>query len=242
MKDGTTHLAHKAEHVVDLETGAVVAVTLQPADEGDTKTIEETLTAAAENVEKVNPESDGIQELVADKGYHSNQTLVDLTELDIRTYVSEPDRGRRDWTGNDAARDAVYGNRRRIRGARGRRLLRRRGERLERPFAHAYETGRLRRVHLRGRSNILKRVLVHTAALNLGLLMRVLVGVGTPRSLQGRLRALAAHLSHFLHRSLEANRLFWCYVPTRLRVMDCICPFHFCLIGLPRQRVFTTGC
>ncbi len=156
MKDGTTHLAHKAEQVVDLETGAVVAVTVQPADEGDTTTIEETLTTAAENVEKVKPGTDGIQELVADKGYHSNQTLVDLAELEIRTYVSEPDRGRRKWTGNETARDAVYANRRRVRGARGKRLLRQRGERLERPFAHAYETGRLRRVHLRGRSNILK--------------------------------------------------------------------------------------
>src|SRR5215204_4927917 len=92
MKDGRTHLAHKAEHAVDMETGAVVAVTVQPADEGDTKTIEETLTTAAENVEQARPESDGIQELVADKGYHSNQVLQDLTELDIRTYISEPDR------------------------------------------------------------------------------------------------------------------------------------------------------
>jgi transposase len=192
MKDGTTHLAHKAEHAVDLDTGAVVAVTVQPADDGDTETIEETLTTAAENLEKARPESDGIQELVADKGYHSNEVLEVLTELDIRTYISEPDRGRRNWKGKEAARIAVYRNRRRIRGTRGRRLLRQRGERLERPFAHAYETGRLRRVYLRGRSNILKRVLIHTAALNLALLMRLLVGVGTPRSLQGRLRAASA--------------------------------------------------
>ena len=197
MKDGTTHLAHKAEHAVDLDTGAVVAVTVQPADEGDTKTIEETLTTAAENVEKARPESDGIQELVADKGYHSNEVLEVLTELGVRTYISEPDRGRRNWKGKEAARNAVYRNRRRIRGTRGRRLLRQRGERLERPFAHAYETGRLRRVYLRGRSNILKRVLIHTAALNLALLMRLLVGVGTPRSLQGRLRAASACLFAF---------------------------------------------
>ena len=131
---------------------------------------------------------------MADKGYHSNQVLQDLTELEIRTYISEPDRGRRIWKGKAAARQAVYRNRRRIRGVRGRRLLRQRGERLERPFAHAYETGRMRRVYLRGRSNILKRILIHTAALNLGLLMRALVGVGTPRSLQGRLQALAASL------------------------------------------------
>ena len=194
MKDGRTHLAHKAEHAVDLNTGAVVAVTIQPADKGDTETVKETLMEAAENVEKAKPQTDVVKELVADKGYHSNALLEDLAILGVRTYLSEPARGRRKWKGKYGARDAVYGNRRRIRGARGRRLLRQRGERLERPFAHAYETGGLRRVYLRGHSNILKRVLIHTAALNLGLLMRLLVGVGTPRSLQGRLWALFTRL------------------------------------------------
>jgi transposase len=205
MKDGRTHLAHKAEQAVDLETGAVVAVTVQPADEGDTKTIEETITKAAENVEKAVPDENSIQELVADKGYHSNDVIKALTELGVRTYISEPDRGRRNWKGKQAERDAVYGNRRRIRGERGRALLRRRGERLERPFAHAYETGRLRRVHLRGRRNILKRVLIHTAALNLGLLMRTIVGVGTPRSLQGRLRVMFTQLFAIFDRLIEAQ-------------------------------------
>src|SRR6266699_1268191 len=194
MKDGRTHLAHKAEHAVDLKTGAVVAVTVQPADKGDTETVKETLMEAAENVEKAKPQTEVIKELVADKGYHSNALLEDLALLGVRTYLSEPARGRRKWKGKYGPRDAVYGNRRRIRGARGRRLLRQRGERLERPFAHAYETGGLRRVYLRGHSNILKRVLIHTAALNLGLLMRVLVGVGTPRSLQGCLWALFTRL------------------------------------------------
>src|SRR6266404_471528 len=194
MKDGRTHLAHKAEHAVDMETGAIVAVTIQPADKGDTETVKETLMEAAENVEKAKPQTDVVKELVADKGYHSNALLEDLAILGVRTYLSEPARGRRKWKGKYGARDAVYGNRRRIRGARGRRLLRQRGERLERPFAHAYETGGLRRVYLRGHSNILKRVLIHTAALNLGLLMRLLVGVGTPRSLQGRLWALFTRL------------------------------------------------
>jgi transposase len=189
MKDGRTHLAHKAEHAVDLETGAVVAVTVQPADKGDTETVKETLIEAAENVEKAKPQTEVVKELVTDKGYHSNALLEDLAILGVRTYISEPARGRRNWKGKHPARNAVYGNRRRIRGTRGRRLLRQRGERLERPFAHAYETGGLRRVYLRGHSNILKRVLIHTAALNLGLLMRLLVGVGTPRSLQGRLWA-----------------------------------------------------
>jgi transposase len=190
MKDGRTHLAHKAEHAVDLDTGAVVAVTVQGADEGDAATSVETLIEAAEQIEAVAPDDEGIIEIVADKGYHSNQELVDLEAVGVRSYISEPDRGRRNWKDNPEARDAVYRNRRRIRGARGKRLLRQRGERLERPFAHLYETGRMRRVYLRGHTNIRKRALLHTAALNLGLLMRTLYGVGTPRSLQGRVAAL----------------------------------------------------
>ena len=212
MKDGRTHLAHKAEHAVDLETGAVVAVTVQPADKGDTETVKETLIAAAENVEKVKPQTEVVQELVADKGYHSNELLEDLAILGVRTYISEPARGRRNWQGKHPARDAVYANRRRIRGTRGRRLLRQRGERLERPFAHAYETGGLRRVYLRGHSNILKRVLIHVAALNLGLLMRLLLGVGTPRSLQGRLWA-----------SLTRLVLLWWRVIKEYLAVSCAC-------------------
>lgn len=184
MKDGRTHLAHKAEHAVDLETGAVVAVTIQGADEGDPATSVETLIEAAEQIETVVPDGDGPTEVVADKGYHSNQVMVDLEAVGLRSYIAEPDRGRRRWTAQPEARDAVYRNRRRIRGARGRRLLRQRGERLERPFAHLYRTGRLRRVYLRGQTNILKRVLVQAGACNLGLLMRTCFGAGTPRRLQ----------------------------------------------------------
>jgi transposase len=194
MKDGRTHLAHKAEHAVDLETGAIVAVTLQDADDGDTETSIETLIEAAEQIEAVRPDGEGLHEVVGDKGYHSNQSLVDLERVGVRSYISEPDRGRRNWTKNPAGRDAVYRNRRRIRGARGLRLLRLRGEYLERPFAHLYETGGMRRVHLRGHINIRKRLLIHTAGFNLGLLMRQLIGVGTPRGLQGRLITAIATL------------------------------------------------
>jgi transposase len=121
MKDGRTHLAHKAEHAVDLETGAVVAVTVQDADEGDTATSIDTLIDAAEQVETVVPDGE-IEEVVADKGYHSNQVMVDLEAVGVRSYISEPDRGRRRWKDNPDARNAVYCNRRRIRGARGKRL------------------------------------------------------------------------------------------------------------------------
>ena len=196
MKDGRTHLAHKAEHAVDLETGAIVGVTVQGADQGDTTTIADTVTAAAEDLDAVATVTDEhtrvIEEVVADKGYHSHQVLVDLAALDLRTYIAEPQRGRRRWTRTATARDAVYANRRRIRRARGRALQRQRSERLERPNAHLYETGGLRRTHLRGHPNILKRLLVHTGAFNLGLLMRTLTGVGTPRGLQGRRAAVWA--------------------------------------------------
>ena len=202
MKDGRTHLAHKAEHAIDMETGAIVGVTVQGADQGDTTTIADTVTAAAEDLEAVAAVTDRetavIDEVVADKGYHSNQVLVDLAALDLRTYIAEPDRGRRKWKWKAAARDAVYANRRRIRGARGLALQRRRSARLERPNAHLYETGGMRRTHLRGHANILKRLLVHVGGFNLGLFMRTRFGIGTPRSLQGRLALVVALWMHLV--------------------------------------------
>ena len=204
MKDGRTHLAHKAEHAVDMDTGAIVGVTIQPADRGDTSSIGETLCETMENLDEVGDDQRrySVEEVVTDKGYHSNDVLRDLAEMEIRSYASEPDRGRRNWKGKSAERDAVHANRRRIRGARGKRLLRKRGELLERPFAHCYETGRMRRTHLRGHENILKRLLIHTAACNLSLLMRKLFGVGTPRALQG-LAALIASALELLLRPLD---------------------------------------
>ena len=197
MKDGRTHLAHKAEHAVDLETGAIVAVTLQGADEGDTSTIGETATAAADQIEDAQADVDEpqpLEEIIADKGYHSNRTMVDLDAVGIRSYVSEPARGRRDWSKEPEAQAPVYANRRRMRGPRGRRLMRQRGERIERSFAHLYDTGGMRRTHLRGHTNILKRLLIHAGGFNLALIMRQVIGLGTPRGLQGRLSALIATL------------------------------------------------
>lgn len=183
MKDGRTHLAHKAEHAVDLTTGAVLAVTVQPASEGDTKTIQSTLEEAQKQVTELVDEG-GIKEVVADKGYHSGDVLRQLDEQQIRSYIPEPDRGKRHWQGKEAEQKRVYANRRRVRRAKSKQLQRRRGELTERSFAHMYETGGMRRVHLRGRDNILKRVLVHAGAFNLGLVMRNLFGAGTPRQLK----------------------------------------------------------
>ena len=173
---------------------------------------------------------------------HPFKDIKDLRVLGIRTYISEPARGRRHWQDDPAAREAVYANRRRVRGTRGRRLLRRRGEYLERPFAHAYETGGLRRVYLRGRLNILKRVLIHVAALNLGLLMRVLFRVGTPRSLQGR---LSAFVSRFC---ILWRRLADLYLPRCLHVRDCSVRnyphtrYPLCFTQVFGEPIFTTGC
>src|SRR5436309_3795186 len=196
LKDGRTHLAYKAEHAVDLETGAVVAVTVAGGAAGDTETILETLPQAGEHIaevacatnneevgERVHPE--GPIEAVTDKGYHSNDTLTALQQAKVRSYVSEPDRGRRRWQDKPEARQAVYDNRRRIHGEHGKQLLRYRGEFLERSFAHAYETGGMRRVYLRGQANVLKRVLIHLGGFNLSLIMRRRFGKGTPRGWQG---------------------------------------------------------
>jgi transposase len=203
MKDGRTHLAHKAEHAVDMESGAVLAVTLQGADLGDTTTIVETIVAATENLREVSDDArveekldeNWMSEVVADKGYHSNGAMTDLEEMEIRSYVSEPNRGRRDWTDEPDAQAPVYANRRRIRGPRGKRLMRKRGELIERSFAHNYETGAMRRTHLRHHHNIAKRLLVHVGGFNLGLVMRRLIGFGKPRRLQGLFASIFSLMS-----------------------------------------------
>jgi transposase len=242
MKDGRAHLAHKAEHASDLETGAIVSVTVQDADKGDTTTIQETLPEAAEQLEAVAAVTEDavavIEEVVADKGYHSRTNVHDLKTLEIRTYISEPDRGPQSWIDQEAERDAVYANRRRIRGARGKRLLRKRGELLERPCAHLYETGGLRRAHTRGHENVLKRLLVRASAFNLGLWMRRLFGVGTPRALQGRAVAVRAVLSTLWSLVNEAIAPIWNHrvsaVPLRRSASD--------LMTWRENPTCTTGC
>ena len=218
MKDGRTHLAHKAEHAVDMETGAIVAVTLHGADEGDTTTIQKTVVEAGERITSVVADTDndevarqvsaeGPREVVTDKGYHSRAVVSELAGWGVRTYCSEPNRGRQRWMEQEREQPAVYANRRRIGGERGLRLLRQRGEKLERWNQHLYDRGGMRRVHLRGRDNILKRLMVHSGAANLGLLMRQLFGKGTPRGFRGALPAIIL--------AAEAFSLLWS-VPARL--------------------------
>ena len=200
MKDGSTHMAYKAEHAVDLESGVVVAVTLQCADRGDTTTVKETLAeaaiAVAELVEReaeLHPEAEpkvnveGIEELVADKGYHSGAVLDQIKENEVRTYIPEKNQaGKRHWKGKEKEQQAVYQNRQRVRGEYGKRLLKRRSEFVERSFAHCYETNAMRRCTLRGRKNIFKRQLVHVGAFNISLVLRKMLGAGTPRELKNR--------------------------------------------------------
>lgn len=244
MKDGRTHLAHKAEHAVDIDSGAIVAVTVQDASLGDTGTIMDTLAEAEGQLQKLQRKAElahrveGMREVVADKGYHSDDVVQGLAEVGLRGYLSEPDRGRRRWRGRHGVQRAVYANRRRVRGERGQRLQRLRGERVERSFAHMYETGGMRRTHLRGRSNILKRLLIHAGAFNLGHLLRTLIGIGTPKSLQGRAsRRLRLLLS--LYRALRAVWKADAHVsPSPERRHSVVAA----RIDAPVRRHFTTGC
>jgi transposase len=204
MKDGRTHLAHKAEHAVDLDTGAVVAVTLQGADQGDTTTLDETLSEAGMAVaELVGREAElrpddppkvnlnGIEEVVADKGYPSGAVAKRVKSYGVRSYIAEKkQKGRRHWANKAEQQQAVYQNRQRVRGEYGKSLLRRRGELVERSFAHCYETGGMRRTHLRGHQNILKRQLLHVGAFNLSLILRQLMGAGTRREWTNRCELL----------------------------------------------------
>jgi transposase len=199
LKDGRTRLAYKPEHAVDLETGAIVAAEIHPADRGDTATLPETLKAAEANLAAVGagPTTEEPAELVADKGYHSRDGLKDLEDGAWKSRIAEkkqPDVSR--WHGDEEARRAVYNNRARLRSGLAREAFRLRAELVERSFALVLDRGGMRRAWLRGGENLRKRYLVHVAGYNLGLIMRLLVGAGTPRrflaGLSAQLLALAA--------------------------------------------------
>jgi transposase len=196
LKDGRTALAYKAENAVDMETGAIVAVTTHGGAAADTATVQDTVIEAGLAVAEVVAEKTvdgeyevhpgGVEEVVADKGYHSNDVAVGLKEMGVRSYVAEPDRGKRNWAGKEAAQAAVYANRRRIHGERGKRLQRQRGERIERSFAHQFDTGGLDRLYVRGMKNVHKKFLIQAAACNLALLLRSMYGAGKPKAAYDR--------------------------------------------------------
>lgn len=197
LKDGRTALAFKAENAVDMETGAIVAVTTHGGAVADTATVEATVleagVAVAGLIAERTPEgeykvhADGVEEVVADKGYHSNEVARTFAEMELRTYIAEPERGERNWKGKPAEKQAVYANRRRVHGPRGQRLQADRGERIERNFAHQFDTGGMDRLYVRGIGNVHKKLLLQAAACNLALLMRSLYGAGKPRAAHDRI-------------------------------------------------------
>jgi len=224
----------------------VVAVTLQGADQGDTTTLDETLCEAGMAVaEQVGREVElrphqapqvnvaGIEEMVTDKGYHSGAVVKRMKAYGVRSYIPEKKpKGQRNWAGKPAEQQAVYANRRRVRGEYGKSLLRRRGELVERSFAHCYETGGMRRCHLRGQENILKRQFVHVGAFNLSLILRKLLGAGTPREWKNRFGRFVLTLSLLFKRRINQKRpcrsrisasIAKCFVRSRTRLRRPTC-------------------
>ena len=189
MKDGRTHLAYKAEHAVELGSGLIVAPVVYRGDDSDAETLPVTVELAREQLKDAGSPHH-VKEVVGDKGYHKAETIQTLEAVEqVRTYIAEPmRRGRRRWHDKpEGQQHAVYANRQRIKGRRGRRLGRQRSEQAERSFAHTCETGGGRRAWLRGVANVSKSHLMRAAACNLGIIMLTLFGVGTPRTLQGAL-------------------------------------------------------
>ena len=195
LKDGRTHLAYKPEHAVDLDTGAVVAAEMQLADRGDTATLPGTLESAARHLAAVEaaPSAEVPAELVADKGYHSRETLKSLDDGPWKTRIAEPKRdGFLRWHGDAAARRAVVNNRTRLLSGVAHVAFKLRAEVVERGFALILDRGGMRRAWLRGRENLQKRYLIHVAGYNLGLIMRLLTGAGTPREFRAKVSAYLA--------------------------------------------------
>jgi len=190
MKSGGTHMAYKSEHGVDLNSGAIVAVTLHAGTKGDTSTVYETMLDTCKNLVDLGKED--MPKFVADKGYHSNETMKFMELSGLKSYIAEPNRGKRNWEGKEIEKQGTLANRARIQSDEGKALMRLRAEKTERSFAHCLESGGLRRINLRGLENIRKRYIVHVAGFNLGIVMRKLIGVGTPRgmaALKGLVRA-----------------------------------------------------
>ena len=186
MKDGRTHLAYKVEHAVDLEGEQVLSATVHPADSGDAQTLPQSMLEAQQNLAQAGSAA-LIEAVAADKGYHKAETLAEIVAfgLGIKTYVCVPSKpARRRWDDKPATwKDATQANKRRMRSTTNRRLQRWRSERVERTFAHSCETGGARRSWIRGLGEVAKRYTAHVAALNLGVILRKLFGVGSPRGL-----------------------------------------------------------
>jgi transposase len=183
MKDGTTKMAYKAEHVVDAETNAIVTSVLHAADRSDHATAPATVAEADAHLKAVGLTTVGAT-VIADKGYCSEEFLAGCATAAIKTCVAVPKlKGRRRWKGKAKdVRRACAANLRRVRSAYGRGLTRRRGATVEKSFQNVFDRGGQRRTHLRGHENNEKRNLIAVAAHNLGVLMRKLIGKACPRA------------------------------------------------------------
>ena len=206
MKNGETHLAYKAEHVIDLDTEVVLAASIRPADQSDVDTMVDSVVEARVNLTEAGVAVE-IEEAVADKGYHATDTIELAESLNIRTYIPErKPKGKRNWRDvPEEKRRAVLNNRRRVGRAKSKRLQRQRSERVERSFAHVCDTGGARRSWLHGLEKVQKRYSIAAMARNLGLLMRKVFGIGTPRGLQtaGGLAPLWLFVQIHIHRLLR---------------------------------------
>ncbi len=184
-KDGRTKMAYQAEHAVDLDSGALVGITVQAADQGDTQTLPETLAAVQEAPATAPPA------VVLDRGYHSDETVERIAAEGADSYVPEPNRKPRNWAGKPEQQRRHEENEKRVASEAGREYSRQCMEKVERLMAHIYATGDIRRLWLRGQENVRKRLLIHACGLNLGVLMRALTGTGTLRGLPGMPASLA---------------------------------------------------
>ena len=206
MKNGSTHMAYKSEHGVDLDSGAIVAVTLHPGTKGDTSTVYETMLETCKNLASLGKKD--MPKFVADKGYHSNETMKFMEEAGLESYFAEPNRGKRNWEGKEIEKQGTLANRARIQSDEGKALMRLRAEKVERSFAHCLETGGLRRIYLRGLENIRKRYIVHVAGFNLGIVMRKLLGAGTPRGMAG-LKGLVRTCLWLMEKAMARRSEVW---------------------------------
>ena len=247
MKDGTTHLAYKAEHAVDMDSGLIVAAAIEPAAGApDNETIKARAIDAQANLIRAGS-AQAVEEAVGDKGYHKTESLEWLAEAGIRTYIPEKkERGKRRWKNWTASQNQAYrANRRRTRGVRGRRLLRRRGELVERSFAHVCETGGARRAWLRGMEEISKYYHLRALAFNLGVLLRSLFGIGKPRVLQGGMDRLGGAILSILRPWATSMRGFFTHLAEfAARIVVAIVNSARCVTSSRRhqKRYYSTGC
>jgi transposase len=215
MKDGSTKVAHKVEHAVDLSGhGALTAVTVHPGHHGDTKTVKETFNQAEFNTAVGKEELVPIEELVADKGYHSDGVLEEMEQnAQVRTYIPAPE-GKRNWKGKPEEQRRYRNNRSRTKRNYGKTMMRKRGELVERSFQHLYDRGgQKRRTTFRGTEKVLTDCLMKAAAFNLGLVLRIRFGYGAPKSMANGLKGVMENIlmnAFFVLKSVsKLRRAFW---------------------------------